>query len=497
LPHLENAVNNLPLSFCGAYFDALRYALQFCSPSKYLSLTEWLVGKIVSTIWQPSENTQIVEVERNSSDGFTTQSKWLYLLASLLIELDESELGRATRSLWYEKQLSQVDEVLASEPAPFEEEPSWRIIRLQLLPKMVFALGHPFESCREYIAISLFRICYCHRKHERYRTSGQDQGLQEANDDIGFAIVEALSRTDQSCQSLSLQRLNALNTARRFISYSIGLGEAKFEYSEYVIPLLSLAFGSIRSTKASESDSAETASLRTAEAELINNFKHTIADISMTSTITYGRDSDISRVLDVVAAAAKDSHWHVRHASAHFLRCFQSAHCFKFSDSEALITTEIIAGMLSDERQEVSSAATSALIGILATTPSGKVASMVDHFASIANKSTKPKKKNLKGADDGDQSRALAQQKSVFFLCAAILAQPYDTPRYVPVALSAISKHSFDKNAPLNVRSVVKRCCAEYKRTHCSDDWPRHRKIFSEEQLEALEDVISTPHYYA
>jgi hypothetical protein len=496
LPHLENAVNSLPLSFCGAYFDALRYALQFCSPSKYLPLTEWLVAKIETTIWQPSDDTQVVEVQRNSSDGFTTQSKWLYLLSSLLIELDETELGRADRSLWYEKYLSPV-EAMAPEPVSFEEEPSWRIIRSQLVPKMVLALGHPFENCREYIALSLFRICYCHRKHERYRTSAQDQRLSETNDDIGSAIVEALSRIDQFSDKLSLQRLNALNTARRFISYSIALGEAKFEYSEYVIPLLSLAFGSIRSTKTSESDSAETAALRTAEAELIKNFKHTIAEISVTSTITYGRDSDIPRVLDVVAAAAKDEHWHVRHAAAHFLRCFQSAHCFKFSDSETLITTDIIAGMLSDERQEVSSAATSALIGILATTSSGKVASMVDHFSSIAKKATKTKKKyNVNGIDE-DQSRALDQQKSVFFLCAAILSQPYDTPRYVPVALTAISKHSFEKNAPLNVRSVVKRCCAEYKRTHMSDDWPRHRKFFSVEQLEALDDVVSTPHYYA
>ena len=82
-------------------------------------------------------------------------------------------------------------------------------------------------------------------------------------------------------------------------------------------------------------------------------------------------------------------------------------------------------------------------------------------------------------------------------MCATILACPYDTPSYVPVALHAISPHSFERTAPLAVRDTVKKCCAEYKRTHMSDNWEEHRRMFSTEQLEAFEDVVSTPHYYA
>ena len=96
-----------------------------------------------------------------------------------------------------------------------------------------------------------------------------------------------------------------------------------------------------------------------------------------------------------------------------------------------------------------------------------------------------------------ESKRARNQKTAVFFLCAAIMAQPYDTPLYVPAALAAISKHSFERNAPLGVRDTVKRCCAEYKKTHMSDNWEVHRAVFSQEQLEALEDVVSSPHYYA
>ena len=48
----------------------------------------------------------------------------------------------------------------------------------------------------------------------------------------------------------------------------------------------------------------------------------------------------------------------------------------------------------------------------------------------------------------------------------------------------------------MGVRDEVKRVCSEFKRTH-TDNWEAHKKQFTQEQLEALEDVVSTPHYYA
>ncbi len=95
-----------------------------------------------------------------------------------------------------------------------------------------------------------------------------------------------------------------------------------------------------------------------------------------------------------------------------------------------------------------------------------------------------------------EKQRATRQQKSVFVLCAVVLGRPYDTPSYVPEALAALSKHSFEQRASLGVREVVKMVCSEFKRTH-TDNWEEHRKQFTREQLEALEDVVSTPHYYA
>lgn len=95
-----------------------------------------------------------------------------------------------------------------------------------------------------------------------------------------------------------------------------------------------------------------------------------------------------------------------------------------------------------------------------------------------------------------EKIRAIRQQKSVFVLCAVVMGRPYDTPPYIPEVLAALSKHSFEQRASLSVREVVKMVCSEFKRTH-TDNWESHRSQFTQEQLEALEDVVSTPHYYA
>jgi hypothetical protein len=170
---------------------------------------------------------------------------------------------------------------------------------------------------------------------------------------------------------------------------------------------------------------------------------------------------------------------------------------------------QIVADVLADDRREVSSAAMAALTGILAASPSDDVAQMVHKYIPIAHGSkmkrqrisNSAKSPSLEPMDEAahkkEVKRARNQKTSVFFLCAAVMAQPYDTPLYVPAALAAISKHSFERNAPLGVRDTVKRCCADYKKTHMSDNWEVHRSVFSQEQLEAFEDVVSTPHYYA
>ena len=323
--------------------------------------------------------------------------------------------------------------------------------------------------------------------------------------DPGTLIVTKLASLARESELSFKDKYNSLSTARRFISYCVQLGEAKAEYSEYVIPLLPLVFEALKSTIEREiSDHPdcsmdENTAKRALESEVTKQFRFAVAEISVTSVISYNRKSDLSRVLTAVEAASGDSIWQVRHASANFLRCFQGAHKYVFTPEHVDLSVKIVAKLLADDRREVSDAAMAALTGILAAFPEAKVSTMVKKYSTVARKSRmmKNKKADEKTDTEKETKRAENQQRSVFFLCAAVMARPYDTPPYVPVALAAISPHSFERSAPLNVRDTVKKVCAEYKKTHMSDNWALHKKAFTEAQLEALEDVVSSPHYYA
>ncbi|KAL3921481.1 MAG: hypothetical protein SGILL_002726 [Bacillariaceae sp.] len=542
IPFLDEVISKVPISLLGAFFDSVRFAIQFSPPNKFYPLTVWIFGKIEETLWEPKSGMDAMDSSESSPDesddangkngasqgteGFTAQSKWLYLCCALLIELDETELDTTlSRTPWYTDCLINDSEDMDVESRTADSmKESWKLVSEKLLPRLADALGHPYDSCRDHISGLLFRICYCHRKMSIGTTkngpsrSNSSIDLENLDDnDPGTYIVKRLSSLQSDFSSSFQTRYNSLITARRFFSYCIHFGEAKYEFSDYLIPLLPLAFDALKSTVEEGGDTTEpdTVAKRALEAEVVKGYRYTIAEVSVASVMSYGGakgETDISRVLDTMELTAKNDTWQIRHACANFLRCFQGSHKFLFSKVHTEKIRVIVEGLLADDRREVSSAAMAAVTGIIAAMPSIAVAALVDKYVKQANKSKMKGKKKKKAAEEAEPSlseeemeakkqkeskRARMQQTSVFFLCATVLSQPYDTPPHVPKALAAISKHSFERNAPLSIRDIVKKCCAEYKKTHMSDNWEVHRKVFSQEELEALEDVISSPHYYA
>eukprot|EP00566_Odontella_aurita_P004325 CAMPEP_0113531630 /NCGR_PEP_ID=MMETSP0015_2-20120614/3603_1 /TAXON_ID=2838 /ORGANISM="Odontella" /LENGTH=2326 /DNA_ID=CAMNT_0000430487 /DNA_START=10 /DNA_END=6990 /DNA_ORIENTATION=- /assembly_acc=CAM_ASM_000160 len=540
LPFLDDAIAKVPISHQGSFFDASRYGIHHFPPRYFFDLTQWIIEKIAKTLWQkeagqstesthsdPSEsisseqmtNMQSSSKTSSSADGFTTQSKWLFLVSSILIELDgETDLGAVRQLPWYTESLlraSHVDRMSSRNQEDYLLT-SWTLVSERLLPLLLNALGHPYEKCREHIAGCLFRICYCHRKISK--TSGARAGAGAANDtaglpvDPGKDIVDHLVHIDDtSSQNYSFKsRHHALITARKFIVYCVHLGDAKSEFSDYVIPLLPLCFRSLKvKLEVSTDDGTEVdPANRMLEAEVVKGYRYQVAEVSCSCIIAYGRDVDLSRVLDALGTVSKYDSWQIRQAAANFLRCFQGGHKFLFDAMQSDKTMKMVTSLLVDERREVSSAAMAALTGILASMPLPTVSDLVAKYVRIANKSVKKRKKKSKPhvlnnaeadsiASEKEKERARKQQRSVYFLCAAVLSRPYDTPQFVPLALEALSKHSYERTSQLGVREVVKMCCGEFKRTHMSDNWDLHRKQFSQEQLEALQDVVSTPHYYA
>ena len=328
----------------------------------------------------------------------------------------------------------------------------------------------------------------------------------------GKIIVEKLVSIDSSEDFISFKvQRHAMITARKFMVYCIHMGDCKDEFPKFVIPLIPLAFEGLKVTLADDNGEVDPSD-RMLEAEVVKGFRYQLAEVSNCCQLTYGSEVDISRVIDVIDAVSNSDMWQVRQAAANVIRCFQGGHRYLFSEAQSKGTMKIVTRLLGDERREVSAAAMAALTGILASMPLNSVASLVTKQIRFANKSIMKKKRKKapteapkgteqkteeKSAGEKENNRARRQQTSVNFLSASILARPYDTPPYVPEALAAISRHSFDRTAPLTVRDTVKMCCAEFKKTHMSDNWVEHKKQFTQEQLEALDDVVSTPHYYA
>jgi hypothetical protein len=521
VPFLDDAMNKIPFSLSGAYVDALRYTLHFCPSGSSFGLTKWLVERIQGTLWQPiAASGGVTDAKANGgsshgTEGFTSQSKWLFLVSAVLIEMEQEDMG--AERIWYLWPLVTGDGESARREitslAQKSAKESWGLITSTLLPRLIAAVGHPFDNCRDHIARCLFRICYCYRKRARMTASRAPSrvnsasalaGIVSSHDDPGTTIVERLLRLVDDETMGFIDRYNALSCGRKFLSYCVHYGEGKFEFKDYVVPLLPLAFRVLKSTVEEDilknpSTTEESTLKRSTEADVIKAFRSSIADISVTSVVSYGSDLDIDIVLDEMESLSKDPTWQIRQACIHFLRCFQGAHKFLFNKEQAAKAMGLVSNLLADERREVSSAAMAALTGLLVASTIEEVSSLVQSYAKLAKKSTAKKKKTDTGSgtQSKEKSRSRDQQISVFFLCAAVMAQPYETPSYVPVALAAISRHSFERNAPLSVRDTVKKCCAEYKRTHMTDNWEEHRNVFSREQMEALDDVISTPHYYA
>ena len=61
---------------------------------------------------------------------------------------------------------------------------------------------------------------------------------------------------------------------------------------------------------------------------------------------------DVTRVLDILKEMSDHDNWQIRQASGHFLRCFQGAHKFLFSQEQAGSALAIAISLLSDDRRE-------------------------------------------------------------------------------------------------------------------------------------------------
>lgn len=81
----------------------------------------------------------------------------------------------------------------------------------------------------------------------------------------------------------------------------------------------------------------------------------------------------------------------------------------------------------------------------------------------------------------------------VLGLCSVLLAHPYDVPSTVARTIVLLAPRSSD---PAPVGATVRKAVLDFKRTH-QDSWLEHKAALPQEAVDALSDLLVSPHYYA
>jgi proteasome activator subunit 4 len=82
---------------------------------------------------------------------------------------------------------------------------------------------------------------------------------------------------------------------------------------------------------------------------------------------------------------------------------------------------------------------------------------------------------------------------AVLAASALILSCPYTIPTWMPRLLTALTPYINDRYP---IHETAKHVFTEFKRTH-GDTWKEEREKFTEEELDAISELLLAPSYYA
>ncbi|KAK0043722.1 proteasome activator complex subunit 4 [Biomphalaria pfeifferi] len=78
-------------------------------------------------------------------------------------------------------------------------------------------------------------------------------------------------------------------------------------------------------------------------------------------------------------------------------------------------------------------------------------------------------------------------------LSACVQAYPYDVPDFIPQVLANLSVHV---NDPQPIGMTVTKTLSNFRRTH-HDNWHDHKRMFTNDHLEMITDILISHNHYA
>ena len=168
--------------------------------------------------------------------------------------------------------------------------------------------------------------------------------------------------------------------------------------------------------------------------------------------------------------------WTTRKKLLNFFLIFYFNHFPILTEDKNLAVLSNILVAIHDEKVDVREAGALALTGFFTCNPKfiGKL--LEENFKILRNK----------------QESLLNRQSSALIVSAAILSSAYEVPEWLPQAAGNLAKHISDIPP---IQKIVQRTFTEFKRTHL-DNWHVDRLKFTEDQLEAISELLTSPSYY-
>jgi proteasome activator subunit 4 len=174
---------------------------------------------------------------------------------------------------------------------------------------------------------------------------------------------------------------------------------------------------------------------------------------------------------------------HVRKLALEVLGLFYSRNYVLFDETMCAHYQAHLLTWLGDAQLDVREAAGGLLTALLHTRRA-----RADALAAVLSPRLRALVPQIKSVADVPARHAAVLQAAALILCT-----PYRMPAYAPPLLLVLTRFLPDRAA---VQATVRRTFGEFKRTHM-DSWAAERLAFSEEELDAISELLVSPSYYA
>jgi hypothetical protein len=196
-------------------------------------------------------------------------------------------------------------------------------------------------------------------------------------------------------------------------------------------------------------------------------------------------EANLVSVIDIGFSVASNGNLkaHVRKLAVEFMTMFYGRNYIAMGRQSCQRYQSQIMALIADPLIDVREAAASSLTNLFHS----KV-NIADEIAPKVTKDLTSLVRQIK-----DQEDVVSRHASVLIASSLVLGIPYRLPQWAPRLLYTLTRFLPDR-AP--IQGTVRKTFNEFKRTH-ADNWASEREAFSEEELDAISELLVSPSYYA